>query len=333
MKPYRKFTDALKVEAENQNLLSAKVAKVAKVGTDVPDSGTTFAGFATFADSESVKSPSAAAPKMAIATAALEALAAPAEVGASEPPPAGGRWKLLVQLWNIEKARDLVDRLIVAAGPHRVGGLDQILEKLRTSSRTGTRKIEYLERLCEKFAANPYYWPGERPDRAAVARMERDKAIAVIKRSGGRITRKKLLRHVDKHTIQAMLDFDEIVPIGVGEYGLPGAQVFRWTSTKIVEALWVVPDHPMELDELAAALGRDKNAVREAVARLRRNGIVVVRGKTIALSPKTVQQIKDEQVIRHGKLIIMRPRPDQFDLFAAARQTSTLSPPSDEGRR
>jgi hypothetical protein len=237
-----------------------------------------------------------------------------------------------VQLWNVEKARDLVDRLIVAAGPHRMGGLDQIFEKLRTSCRTGTRKIEYLERLCEKFAGNPYYWPGERPDRAAVARMERDKAIAAIKRSSGRITRKKLLRHVDKHTIQAMLDLGEIVPLGVGEYGLPGAQVFRWTSTKIVEALWAVPDHAMELDELAAAVGRDKNAVREAVARLRRNGIVVVRGKTIALSPKTVQQIKDEQVIRHGKLIIMRPRPDQFDLFAAALQTATPSPASDEGR-
>jgi len=122
------------------------------------------------------------------------------------------------------------------------------------------------------------------------------------------------------------------VPLGVGEYGLPGAQVFRWTSTKIVEALWAVPDHAMELDELAAAVGRDKNAVREAVARLRRNGIVVVRGKTIALSPKTMQQIKDEQVIRHGKLIIMRPRPDQFDLFAAALQTATPSPASDEGR-
>jgi hypothetical protein len=245
-------------------------------------------------------------------------------------PPAGGRWKMLVQLWTIEKARDLVDRLIAAAGPHRMGGLDQIFEKLRTSSRTGTRKIEYLERLCEKFAGNPYYWPGERPDRAAVARMERDKAIAAIKRSGGRIARKKLLRHVHKNTIQAMLDLGEIVPLGVGEYGLPGAQVFRWTSTKIVEALWAVPDHAMELDELAAAVGRDKNAVREAVARLRRNGIVVVRGKTIALSPKTVQQIKDEQVIRHGKLIIMRPRPDQFDLFAAAPKTSTPSPPSDD---
>jgi hypothetical protein len=212
-----------------------------------------------------------------------------------------------IQLWGIDQAKDLVAKLIEAAGPHRVGGLDQIFQKLRTSSRTGTRKIEYLERLCEKFSANPYYWPGERPDRAAVARIERDKAIAAIKRSSGRITRKMLLRHVDKHTIQAMLDFREIVRIGVGEYGLPGAQVFHWTSTKIVEALWAVPNHAMELDELAAAVGRDKNAVREAVARLRRNGIVVVRGKTIALSAKTVQKIKGEQVIRHGKLIIMRP--------------------------
>jgi hypothetical protein len=246
------------------------------------------------------------------------------------PPPAGGRWKMLVQLWTIEKARDLVDRLIAAAGPHRMGGLDQIFEKLRTSSRTGTRKIEYLERLCEKFAGNPYYWPGERPDRAAVARMERDKAIAAIKRSGGRIARKKLLRHVHKNAIQAMLDLGEIVPIGVGEYALPGARIFRWTSSKIVEALWAVADHRMDLDELAAAVDRDKSAVRDAVARLRSNGIVVVRATTIALSPKTVQKIKNNEVIRHGNLIIMRSRLDQFDLFPTAPQTLTPSPPSDD---
>src|SRR6266404_1571162 len=210
---YRKFTDILKERGEYLIASPPKVSKVPKVH-DADGSPA-----ATLGTLDTLGAPRPSAPPCIA-------------------PPAGGRWKMLVQLWTIEKARDLVDRLIAAAGPHRMGGLDQIFEKLRTSSRTGTRKIEYLERLCEKFAGNPYYWPGERPDRAAVARMERDKAIAAIKRSGGRIARKKLLRHGHKNTIQAMLDLGEIVPIGVGEYALPGAQIFRWTSSKIVEALW-----------------------------------------------------------------------------------------------
>jgi hypothetical protein len=219
---------------------------------------------------------------------------APTAVGASEPPPAGGRWKMLVQLWNIEKARDLVDRLIVAAGPHRMGGLDQVFENLRTSSRNGARKIEWVEHLCEEFASNPYYWPADRSDRVNAARAKRNGGIAAIRRSGGRITRKKLLRHVDKHTIQAMLDLGEIVPtIGVGEYGLPGAPVFRWNSQKIVEILAQALDHRKDLDELAVAMDRPRHVINEVIKGLLRNRIVVVRGNVIELSPKTLQKIKD----------------------------------------
>jgi hypothetical protein len=281
-------------------------------------------------------------------TKATTAQPSPAPV-ISEPPPPGGRWKMLVQLWNIEKARDLVDRLIAAAGPHRMAGLDQQFEKMRTRcSWSGARKIEWLEELCENLAANPYYWPADRPDRTAAGRQRHNKAITVIERNGGQITRQKLLRHVGRGTIESMIATREIVPIGMvwgksraGKvrqvlYGLPGAQVHFSTSHKIVRALAVALNHCIELDELTVAVDRSNTEIKAAIKRLSARGIIVMRGNTIALSPAAVAKIATGAIIRDGRGAVLWPRQaegrrlDQLDLFAAAPQTSTPSPPSDD---
>ena len=339
MKPYRKFTDLLKEEEENGDSHPAKLAKPAKStpAKSTPLSGgpiLTCAAFATFAEGPS----------------AVPRRATPA--GRSTPaerPPAGGRWLMLVQLWQAEKARDLVDRLIAAAGPHRMGGLDLLFEKMRTRcSWSGTRKIEWLEELCENFAANPYYWPADRPDRTVAGRERHNKAIIAIERNGGRITRQKLLRHVGRGTIESMIGTREIVPIGMvwgksraGKvrqvlYGLPGAQVYSPASHKIVQALAVALDHRMELDELTVAVDRSNTEIKAAIKRLSGRGIVVTRGNTIALSPAAVAKITTGAIIRDGRGAVLWPpqaqggRPDQLDLFAAAPQTSTSSPQSDD---
>src|SRR5712672_1286158 len=171
MTRYHKFTDILKESGEYLIASPPKVPRAPKApkvdasdGTPIPTLG------------------------------ALGTLGGPlARSSASpEPPPPGGRWKMLVQLWNIEKARDLVDRLIAAAGPHRMAGLDQQFEKMRTRFKwSGARKIEWLEELCENFAANPYYWPADRPDRTTAGCERHNKAIIAIERNGGR----KLLQH------------------------------------------------------------------------------------------------------------------------------------------
>jgi hypothetical protein len=260
MTRYHKFTDILKESGEYLIASPPKVPKVPKApkvdasdGTPIPTLG------------------------------ALGTLGGPlARSSASpEPPPPGGRWKMLVQLWNIEKARDLVDRLIAAAGPHRMAGLDQQFEKMRTRcSWSGARKIEWLEELCENLAANPYYWPADRPDRTAAGRQRHNKAITVIERNGGQITRQKLLRHVGRGTIESMIATREIVPIGMvwgksraGKvrqvlYGLPGAQVHFSTSHKIVRALAVALNHCMELDELTVAVDRSNTEIKAAIKRL-----------------------------------------------------------------
>jgi len=254
-------------------------------------------------------------------------------------PPSGGRWLMLVQLWNAEKGRDLVSGLIAAAGPNRAGGLDQVFEKLRTRcSWNSARKIEYLEELREKLAANPLYWPADRPDLVIEQRARFDKVILTIKRNGGRITRKKLLRHANRHTIQAMLDLREIVTLGVGVYGLPGAPIHRSASRMIVErlagmVLAGIADPRITRTELRAAIGRERNCVDRGIEVLHENGIILIRGNTIRLSPKALKQIKDNEVIRlrHGN-IMWSGSCDQLDLFPTS-EASTQSPPPDESGR
>src|SRR5258708_3527647 len=104
-------------------------------------------------------------------------------------------------------------------------------------------------------------------------------------------------------------------------------------SLKIVMVLAAATDHCMEIDELAVAMGLSRRAMSNAIERLHNNGIVVVRGDTIALSQKASQNVKKNEIIRHGRRIVWGPRADQLDLFAAALQTATPSPASDEGRR
>jgi hypothetical protein len=240
---------------------------------------------------------------------------------------------MLVQLWQAEKARDLVDGLIAAAGANRVGGFDQLFEKLRTRcSWSGPRKIEYLEELTEKFAANPYYWPADRPDRAAAQRARHDKAILAIKRNGGRIIRQKLLRHVSRNVIQSMLTLREIVPLGDGAYGLPGAQIHFSASRQIFAALAGVADHRMERTELPAVIDRTPDAVRRGIKVLHENGLVVIRGNSIALSPKALQKIKNNEVVRLRKgTIVWGGSCNQLDLFAASEASTQSAPPDESG--
>jgi hypothetical protein len=289
---YRKFTDVLKERGEYLIAAPPKVPKPSKFGaTD-------------------------AAPAATLGTLGGDDVARPAKH--SEPTPIGGRWLMLVQLWGIEKNRDLVDRLIKAAGPNRVGGLDQVFEKMHSRcSWNGARKIAWLEELCAKLESDPYFWPTSRPDLVAARRERSDKIVDLIRQNGGQITRKKLLRFASPSKIHAMLAVGEIVSLGGGAYGLPGALPHASTSRKVVLALAAASDHCMDRDILFVALKRTNDAFRKAIKCLRDNDIIVMRGEIVALTPKASRQIKNNEVIRlrNGTIVW---GPDQLDLFADA---------------
>jgi hypothetical protein len=234
-------------------------------------------------------------------------------------PPAGGRWVMLVQLWNAEAARDLVSRLIAAAGPRRAEGLDMLFKKLAARcSWSGARKIAWLERQCEKLAANPYYWPADRPDVGAAERERHAEAISLIRRRGGRMTRRTLLRHVSARDIQALLRSGEIVAVGVGVYALPacrrnaadqldlfaassaaGAPAHRPRSCRVIELLIAEPQHAMPWLALQRAAG---GPISRAVHTLRACGILEAadpsRRAPVRLSAAALEKIARGEILR-----------------------------------
>jgi hypothetical protein len=248
MKAYRKFTDLLQRGKSD----SAKPAKPAKPDPQIDTEVPTFAGFATFAESDSVKLP----------------------------PPAGGRWIMQIQLWGIDQAKELVAELIEAAGPHRAARLDEVFAYYDKQWRvSGATKIARLKEQARLMKADPLHWPHFQTRRTK-STGDREVVLKYLQ-TGPKTTRwfarklRNTLPAIAKLLTQ-MVARGDILDCGPSKWGLPGSSSYAKVTVQVLKALIERPQNPTGL---MVTTGHSKSAIGSAVESLRRMGVAVAASK------------------------------------------------------
>jgi hypothetical protein len=140
-----------------------------------------------------------------------------------------GRQMLQLQRWGATAAhaKELVHRLIKAAGPHRLAHLQELFDHMEERRRWEKgRKISWIEQQAEQIAAQPLYWPAKRPPRQDSGATA---ILGALQASGGSATKQQLVAATGKtiHAVSAltrsMVFNGEIRRLTPGVFGLARA--------------------------------------------------------------------------------------------------------------
>jgi hypothetical protein len=204
------------------------------------------------------------------------------------------RWVSLLLQWgkepkrrpisiSAEHAREIVDRLIAGAPPHRRADLDQLFVHMERSIHySGRLKIKWLQSAIARLAANPLDWPipisrRSRPDVTA-GMIETYLAKAPEKRAHKRdiVAALKIPRTTCQTTLCSMQRAGRIVRVANGVYGLPTKDVNAYVPARKAILDTLGKGGQRSCAELKADTGKSEGAVHAALHYLHNAGRIVL---------------------------------------------------------
>jgi hypothetical protein len=240
------------------------------------------------------------------ALAALDMADEGCEPPAATPPPPltdvaapAGRQMFLLQKWGASpaQARDLVTRLIAAAGPERLAHVDEMFTMVeRWPGTAGRGKIAWLRLQIDKMTKWPTYRAQRRMDTRPTGRGA---IVAALKLAPGhRATNAELAAATGK-TLAAvrgltnwMVKHSKLRKIARGTFTLPqeaSGTGYATARAAILGLLTGMSGRQVRVAEIAAATGKSANAVSSTAVRMVATGDLI-RGKagfyTLPPSPR-----------------------------------------------
>jgi hypothetical protein len=235
--------------------------------------------------------------------------------------PMRDRWMSLLQKWGTSprEAHDFVERLIEAAGPHRVARPDDLFTYKHSHWRlSGATKIAWLEEQARQMKADPLYWPRfqtRRTKAAADVDVVLKHLQSGIKTTAYFVRRLRKSRAAVGKLLDLMVTRGDIDDAGLSKWGLPGSNTYAKVTLQVLKAVIVRRQNPTEL---RLTLGLSKYAIASAIESLRRMGLFVAAstrrgsawttpenggppmrgGPPLDLTPETWATIKGGEAIR-----------------------------------
>jgi hypothetical protein len=206
-----------------------------------------------------------------------------------------GRWTSILMEWgketkrhprflSAEQAREIINRLIRVAPPHRRGDLDQLFVHM-SIHRTGREKINWLLAAIDEIETNPSYWPipFSRRGRHDVTA---GKIEAFLAKTPGKSAHKekiasglKILPTTCQTTLCSMERAKRIIRVENGVYALPmeGVRSYVPTDEAILDAL--AKGGERSCAELKAETGKSEGAIHAGLHRLAKRIVRTKRGR------------------------------------------------------
>jgi hypothetical protein len=219
-------------------------------------------------------------------------------VAAPPPPPLppqtdvaapAGRQMFMLQKWGVSpaRARDLVTRLLAAAGPDRHAHVDDMFAMVdrRPGQSAGRQKIAWLEVQVEKMAR----WPTYRAQRRLVSKATgRDAIVGALRLAPNhRATAAELAASTGRSlnyirtTTGFMVKHLELCRVAPGVFTLPQgmpAKPYATAREAILALLIGMSGRYVGTAELVTATGKSRNAIASTASRMAASG-ELIRGK------------------------------------------------------
>jgi hypothetical protein len=198
----------------------------------------------------------------------------------------------------------VINSLIEAAGPVRVGGLDTLIAHTDGTTRTGREKFERLRQWSDKMRANPLYWPQLYVRPRAVSILIK----AILDKASRPLGRFEVERKFRKfrdvppsglsQELKEMAKRGEIDRHAVGLYWRKGTagKSYETPSRQLYRLTHDSPGHRMRTAELAVAMGISRKDLESRLSHMRKrwcdpplfepptgDGVVVVSAESLAV--------------------------------------------------
>jgi hypothetical protein len=218
------------------------------------------------------------------------------------------KWLATLHLWvpaePVEVLVALINSLIEAAGPTRVGGLEALIAHTDGTTRSGREKFERLRQWSDKMRANPLYWPQIFVRQREVSIL----ILAILNKASRPLNRLEVEQKFRKsrdvppsglsQELKEMAKRGEIDRFGAGLYWRKGtaAKPYESQTQQLYRLVHDAPGHRLPNAELALAMGISRKELETLLSQMRKRwrdpplferptgaGVIVVSAESLAV--------------------------------------------------